>query len=413
MDNVTFTVDDLVSTIQEFLTAGSVFSSYIDVNNDIKIREGCQFAFTTEELTEALERCKTLVMTSEECSDERKWLVRRLVELRHRLAQAKENELIKNQPEQEEVQVRLGHNFVVNYQPASATSLYCDHCCGTIWNVVSYYYRCIDCSYRIHIKCLHFITRVCPILIISEQGSYETKICPEVGLDRQDYKCFECENPINFVQRGNNEARKCDYSGRYFCKSCHWNSLSVIPARIMHNWDFEPKPVSQAAYQLIKMTKERPLIILDNSLYPLIEELNKIKKMREQLGHMKLYISTCRSSLESGFHKRELEWRRHLVHNTDIFSLDDLNDLHNGQLRMKIESIHSKLKKHIKEDCEVCKGRGFFCEYCKSTEVIFPFDNSVYICPKCEYVQHKHCWMTRNACPKCVRKESKTDKADE
>ena len=34
------------------------------------------------------------------------------------------------------------------------------------------------------------------------------------------------------------EARLCDYSGQYFCEECHWNDLVVIPARVVHNWDF-------------------------------------------------------------------------------------------------------------------------------------------------------------------------------
>lgn len=38
-----------------------------------------------DELTNAIERCKELVMNTDECSTERKWLVRHLVELRFRL----------------------------------------------------------------------------------------------------------------------------------------------------------------------------------------------------------------------------------------------------------------------------------------------------------------------------------------
>lgn len=38
-----------------------------------------------EELTNAIEKCKELVLKTDECSTERKWLVRHLVELRFRL----------------------------------------------------------------------------------------------------------------------------------------------------------------------------------------------------------------------------------------------------------------------------------------------------------------------------------------
>ena len=36
------------------------------------------------------------------------------------------------------------------------------------------------------------------------------------------------------------EARLCDYSGQYYCEECHWNDVVVIPARVVHNWDFSP-----------------------------------------------------------------------------------------------------------------------------------------------------------------------------
>lgn len=39
------------------------------------------------------------------------------------------------------------------------------------------------------------------------------------------------------------EARQCDYTGQYYCSHCHWNDLAVIPARVVHNWDFEPRKV--------------------------------------------------------------------------------------------------------------------------------------------------------------------------
>lgn len=42
------------------------------------------------------------------------------------------------------------------------------------------------------------------------------------------------------------EARQCDYTGLYYCSSCHWNDQAVIPARVIHNWDFEPRKVSGA-----------------------------------------------------------------------------------------------------------------------------------------------------------------------
>lgn len=40
---------------------------------------------TIDDLTNAIDKCKELVLNTDECSDERKWIVRHLVELRFRL----------------------------------------------------------------------------------------------------------------------------------------------------------------------------------------------------------------------------------------------------------------------------------------------------------------------------------------
>ena len=44
---------------------------------------------------------------------------------------------------------------------------------------------------------------------------------------------------------GVSEARLCDYTGYYYCDNCHWNDTHIVPARIIHNWDFSPQKVSR------------------------------------------------------------------------------------------------------------------------------------------------------------------------
>lgn len=415
-------------------------SSLINAENYITFKEGCQSAFTPEELTIAVNKCKKLVLETEECTGERKWLVRRLIELRHRLEQAKEikerklaekcedSNLVENREENklvEEVEesfVKLGHHFKMEYLPTSTSKKYCDGCCRTIWNVIQSYYQCIDCQYKCHLECVETLHRVCSHLIMSEKPNYESQICPEVGLDSQGYRCYECKAKISYnipkgyytFSSGENalQARRCDYNGHHYCPSCHWNTLSVIPARIMLNWDFEPQRVCRASYQLLRLTKSRPLITLDERLYAFVQDLALIRKMRTELGLMKQYIATCRLSFESGLLMRELEWRRHLVHSTTTYSLDDLCDIYNGIFLAKIEAVHNVLRTHIKEECDVCKGRGYICELCESSEVIYGFDSNTYTCPKCENVTHKFCWTKHQSCKKCLRKEQKVEIED-
>lgn len=45
---------------------------------------------TEQELLKAITRCKDLVLESDQCSPERKWLVRHLIELRLRLQECRE-----------------------------------------------------------------------------------------------------------------------------------------------------------------------------------------------------------------------------------------------------------------------------------------------------------------------------------
>ena len=72
----------------------------------------------------------------------------------------------------------------------------------------------------------------------------------------------------------------CDYTGQYYCKDCHWSSLRVIPARVLLNWDLEPRPVSRASKQFLKLMEKKPIINVESinpHLFNFVEELAIIK----------------------------------------------------------------------------------------------------------------------------------------
>lgn len=86
------------------------------------------------------------MLDTNECSSERKWIVRHLVELRFRL-----NELhdFINDPKctLTNTKIILGHHFVIRANrsiPIMTTTArqYCDHCSGIIWSVVQASYIC-------------------------------------------------------------------------------------------------------------------------------------------------------------------------------------------------------------------------------------------------------------------------------
>jgi hypothetical protein len=97
-------------------------------------------------LIEAVTQCKKLILDSAVCSNERKWLVRRLIELRYQLLiveEAKEDgkeETAFSEPVKS--RIVLGHHFELRYHPTSTTKRYCDACCGAVWNIMQYWYQC-------------------------------------------------------------------------------------------------------------------------------------------------------------------------------------------------------------------------------------------------------------------------------
>lgn len=52
------------------------------------------------------------------------------------------------------------------------------------------------CDYRCHGRCLEGTIRRCASLRVSEDPTYILRICPEVGLAAQGYKCAECKRLI-------------------------------------------------------------------------------------------------------------------------------------------------------------------------------------------------------------------------
>lgn len=357
-----------------------------------------------EDLQEMVRKCKLMVLESAECSDERKWLVRRLIELRLRAQELRET----SDENLFETCVILGHHFVPQkYHIITSGPVYCDHCSGAIWAMLQSWYMCSDCKFSCHWKCLSNVCRVCVHVVASEAGGYtHTKdICPEQGLSKQSYRCAECKVRITFKSAWV-EPRLCDYSGLYYCQRCHWNTAMVIPARVIRNWDMEPRLVSRAAAQLLMLLEDRsvlPLEELNPKLFTLVPDLSLVKRMREEMQMMKKYLVLCLDACTQG-----LPWkiglRTHMIENSGNYSIKDLIDLQSGILLDELRAAYDTMHAHITQQCELCKARGHLCEICGNDEIIYPWDASSIICPQCSAVHHRVCWAKRNhCCPRCAR----------
>jgi len=79
------------------------------------------------------------------------------------------------------------------------------------------------------------------------------------------------------------EPRLCDYNGKYYCQMCHKNNKISIPARILHNWDFEEKRVSECSHQFVNLMAHKPNMHVEKlnpKLFNFVEELNETKVCR-------------------------------------------------------------------------------------------------------------------------------------
>ncbi|CAH1779563.1 unnamed protein product, partial [Owenia fusiformis] len=359
------------------------------------------FGMTTiEELEMAIDTCKRMIKDVTSDSEKSKNLVRKLIQLRLKLQEAKEEPVQLDK----DTKYILGHQF----KPISGKSSkhYCERCNTVIWGVLQTWYKCKECSYNTHAKCLNQITRACASVRVAENPIYIVAICPDKGLSAQGYRCIECRTVLTY--KTGPEPRQCDYTGGYYCDLCHWNDAMIIPARVLHNWDFEPRKVCRASKQFLRLMLNKAVIRIQDinpMLFNFVDELNEVKKLREEILIMKKYFLSCPAALESKL-LLQLQGRQHFVENSDMYSLQDLLDVVEDVLLPELAKIHASFAQHIKTDCQLCQAKGFLCELCDEDEVLFPFDNIAIVCSQCSTVLHRHCLIRKaNKCPKCERRK--------
>ncbi|KZS03952.1 differentially expressed in FDCP 8 homolog isoform X1 [Daphnia magna] len=357
------------------------------------------------EIQLAIDKCKESILALKETSEEKRLLVQRLVKLRLRLQEVQELEIYTD-PKQ--VKVVQNHKFIcqtVTQLKFHASQIYCETCSGLIWIPVQSCFACLECEYISHGQCLNSVKRICASVIVKENPTYILEICPEKGLGNQNYRCAECKAGILF-NTTLNQPLLCDYSGHYFCSECHWGSLSVIPSRVVLNWDFQGYPVSKGSKQYLNLMMKKSILNLESinpKLFSFVEELAYVKQLRSNFMIMKEYILACKEALEAKL-LRLLEDRQHFVENSDYYSVQDLIDIYNKDMLSYLDPIHSQFFRHITQDCLGCRGKGHVCRLCGQLPEVFPFEVSVSQCENCRSVFHRHCFEKKGvACPKCSK----------
>ncbi|TYH41504.1 hypothetical protein ES332_D12G321600v1 [Gossypium tomentosum] len=234
-------------------------------------------------------------------------------------------------------------------------------------------------------------------------------------LETQHYTCAGCHKHFDegmtllrdFVQSfGWGKPRLCEYTGQLFCSSCHTNEMAVLPARVLHHWDFTRYPVSQLAKSYLDSIHDQPMLCVsavNPFLFSKVPALNHVMGIRKKIGKMLPYVHCpFRMSINKG-----LGSRRYLLGSNDFFALRDLIDLSKGAfaaLPVMVETVSKKIQEHIIEQCLICCDVGVPCSARHScidpSSLIFPFqEGEIEKCISCGSVFHKHCFKAIANCP--------------
>ncbi|XP_032125917.1 pleckstrin homology domain-containing family M member 1, partial [Sapajus apella] len=233
---------------------------------------------------------------------------------------------------------------------------------------------------------------------------YLVAIPTEKGLDSQGCFCAGCSRQIGFSFV---RPKLCAFSGLYYCDICHQDDASVIPARIIHNWDLTKRPICRQALKFLTQIRAQPLINLQKvnpSLYEHVERMHLIGRSREQLKLLGDYLGLCRSGALKELSKR-LNHRNYLLESPHRFSVADLQQIADGVYEGFLKALIEFASQHVYH-CDLCTQRGFICQICHHHDIIFPFEFDTTVrCAECKTVFHQSCQaVVKKGCPRCARR---------
>ncbi|XP_054448891.1 pleckstrin homology domain-containing family M member 1 [Pteronotus mesoamericanus] len=232
---------------------------------------------------------------------------------------------------------------------------------------------------------------------------YLVAIPTEKGLDSQGCFCAGCSRQIGFSFV---RPKLCAFSGLYYCDICHQDDASVIPARIIHNWDLTKRPICRQALKFLTQIRAHPLInlqLVNPSLYEHEERMHLIRQSREQLKLLGDYLGLCRSGALKELSKR-LNHRNYLLESPHKYSVADLQQISEGTYEGFLKALIEFASQHV-HHCDLCTQRGFICQICHHHDIIFPFEFDTTVrCGECKTVFHQNCQAVVKGCPRCARR---------
>jgi len=231
-------------------------------------------------------------------------------------------------------------------------------------------------------------------------------VTQEAGLEAQDWRCHDCGAAIGAIF---GPWHVCGLTSRYYCSECHTGQLAVIPARLLYNWDITPRPVAASSAIFLSYVATRPIIDISTfnpSLSKVAPVLEEASRLRKQLIYLVAYLTACSRAQTEGVKVAlaEVVWpREYLYTSTDTYSIQDMEQLHRGELVTTLQAGLRLCTRHVMS-CLVCSGRGFICEVCQDKRPVYPFNlHSTSQCQECQTVFHSNCAASLTSCPKCER----------
>ncbi|XP_056222572.1 pleckstrin homology domain-containing family M member 1 isoform X1 [Seriola aureovittata] len=240
---------------------------------------------------------------------------------------------------------------------------------------------------------------------LKENGALLVHLCTvpsEKGLDTQSFKCAGCPQQIG---PSRSRARLCEFSGQYYCESCHHGDTSIIPSRMVHNWDLTQREVSKKALRLLAQVQQEPLLNLEHLNPELVrhaESMAQAHELRQRLRLLGDYLLTCRSRAYKKLQAR-MGQRTYLLESSYLYSVADLRQIADGQYAPYLMTLTQFASNHVFH-CDLCTQRGFICQICHADDTIFPFQfDSTTRCKDCKAVFHLACKAPEGSCPRCLR----------
>ncbi|XP_065889788.1 pleckstrin homology domain-containing family M member 1-like [Dysidea avara] len=313
------------------------------------------------------------------------------------------NTMLEQLQEASKCEVVFGHKLIKERGP-SLKSWSCDACGHKSRSLIKPHYICQECGYTCHMRCIPLIGSICISSKVGNNLKLILNICPEKSLTEQQFRCQSCNKAISYGTT-NMEPQLCDYTGSYHCSECHHNQTHMIPARIVHNWDFTEHKVCCNCFERLQVLSVRPLLQLHQAspdLYNYVQDLEQMEQLRKDFIIMKNFFVDCLMAKEQKLLQKLDQWP-HFKESVKLFSIADLYNIATGDLMVQLKEIHEIYCNHITMTCHICRSRGITCILCRAPEMLYPFGEHVSVCPQCSLTFHRSCYEA-SQCPQCAEK---------